>query len=327
MYKVVVIGAGSIGALKSDKYDNPKDSDNILTHAHAVYHYSETELVGILDSNRRKGYQAAEKWNTESLYSIKNLKEIKPDIVIVATPQETHYNVLQEVIKYNPKLVICEKPFCDNKQQAVQMMLAYRLASIPLLINYTRRFSAKIRKEVLDIQNGSLGKIYNCRIVYDRGFIRDACHSIDILLWMLGSFKGGCLIDNPIYDWSEKDPTYSAYLKFENCDNVNLTAVDGRDFDIFEIDFLGEKGRTVFFNHGLEINNYLLIEESTYGNYKTLDTNPIWQPTDLKNALNNLLDNAICHLERHHDLFCTAEDAIAVWNIIEYLLNNKIKYF
>lgn len=328
MLKTVIIGAGSIGALKDSKFDNKENKENVLTHAHAVYENINTELVGIIDNNQRKSILAAKKWNTESIYSIKDLELIKPDIVIVATPQETHFEVLKEVLKYKPKLVIAEKPFCNSKKEATEIMLEYRKECIPLLINYTRRYSPIIRSFASHIRQGGLGKIYHSRILYDRGFIRDACHALDFFRFSLGEFKGGgiALHVPPIYDWSLQDPTYTANMVFENCDDVDLVAVDGRSYDVWECDFVGEKGRIRFCEHGQIVEMYDTIDEPTYGNYKTLKGEPTYsQSTLLTKALSFILQNAIEYLEYGKPLICTAKDAIAVWHIMETLLKTAYK--
>ena len=47
IYKVSIIGCGSIGANKPDHIDSPI-TENILTHAHAVYHHQKTELFALV---------------------------------------------------------------------------------------------------------------------------------------------------------------------------------------------------------------------------------------------------------------------------------------
>jgi len=50
MYKVIIIGSGSIGALKEARYDDI-NSKSILTHANAVYRHSKYKLIGIIDQD------------------------------------------------------------------------------------------------------------------------------------------------------------------------------------------------------------------------------------------------------------------------------------
>ena len=114
-YNAVIIGAGSIGAFKPDKYDSPGNTD-CLTIAHAFWKHPQIELIGIIDQNRRKAIQASEKW--KCLYSTKTTSEIEHnakkyiDIVAIATPTQTHRKVLEEVMsRVKPKIILMEKPF------------------------------------------------------------------------------------------------------------------------------------------------------------------------------------------------------------------------
>ena len=60
-YTAVLLGAGSIGALKPNEFDSP-DTEEILTHAHAIYNHPKINLLGIIDSNINKAKKAGNKW-------------------------------------------------------------------------------------------------------------------------------------------------------------------------------------------------------------------------------------------------------------------------
>ena len=85
-FTAVVIGAGSIGANKDNKYDSPK-TKNILTHAHAYYKSDAIDLIGIIDPDKNKLKLATEKWKTKGYSSIDEM-EIMPDILSVCIPTE-----------------------------------------------------------------------------------------------------------------------------------------------------------------------------------------------------------------------------------------------
>jgi len=85
IYKVAIIGCGSIGANKPDHIDSP-NSENVLTHAHAVSAHSRTELVAFVDIDKKKLRSARFKWNPDIVASdsIINLVlfGIKPEIIM-----------------------------------------------------------------------------------------------------------------------------------------------------------------------------------------------------------------------------------------------------
>ena len=120
-YNAIVIGAGSIGALKQKGYDN-KNSGNILTHAHAFYSHPDINLLGIVDIDLDKAKKAACKWECQYSNTIDNFRDDKIDIISVCVSTKFHFNCLENIIKYNPKFVIAEKPFCSNSKEAKKII-------------------------------------------------------------------------------------------------------------------------------------------------------------------------------------------------------------
>ncbi len=326
-YIAVVIGAGgSIGGLKSDKLDN-LDTFNVLTHCHALSSRSpKVSLVAVSDINKDKLNSVCKKWCTKGYLDYKEmLDKEKPNIVVVATPTETHYEVLIDIANSvnKPKAVIAEKPFCNDMKQAKSIVELYQNLNLPIAVDYIRRYDTTVQNVKKDIENGILGKIQNCRILYTRGLIRDASHAIDICRFLFGEYKCGRIDrDTFINDYSDNDLTYKADLEFELCNNVNLTPIDGRCFDLFEIDIIGTKGRIKFVEHGLEVQYFDVIKEKVYGNYNTINHIPKYAKTTLNTALLNLVNNVIDHLENGKELICSGWDGLETQKILNNLLSS-----
>lgn len=339
-YKVAIIGCGSIGALKPDKYDSPS-TPNILTHAHAVYNHKQTDLVAVLDQDHEKIERAAAKWKKDKIirayrgdhiHCLDLLRIDKPDILILATPTDTHYSILKNIIEFHyhkPRLIIAEKPFCENLEQAKEIAYLYQEFNIPILVNYTRRFETAHRTVKLWIDSGYLGQIRHCRIIYTRGLKREASHAIDLCNWWFGNCLLGYIMeyqegfyphDSILCDYSKDDPSYTVYLRYKDGPKIYLSPMDGRDYSIFEIDILGTEGRVRIVNHGLQIQKYSVIPEPVYGDYNTLNyTNDSYIESCMTTALIDVLNNTISYLEDSGHLYCTAQDAVAVHRIYDML--------
>lgn len=324
-YTACVIGAGgSIGGLKPSKYDSP-ESDNILTHCHALCKHPRTALSMIIDKDLPKAGMAAGKWGTrycatlDTAFVGENL-----DIAIVATPTETHRDVLLELLEREPHLVIAEKPFCDNSTQAKEVIDAYKAANIPLMVNYTRRFVPEIQWIRDMIRSQELGAVQGCRIIYNRGLKREASHAIDLCNWFFGDCTRGRIAEvdvrHLLTDYSHDDPTYAVYLEYANCPHVFFSPADGRHFSIFEVDILLEGGRITLIEYGLKYNLYSTKPEPTYGDYLTLSYEGKTFETGLNRALLSLVDNAVDHLDTGKPLLCGAEEALRVHEVLERLI-------
>ena len=303
-YKALVIGAGSIGALKPDEFDSP-ESKQIYTHAHACYSHPNIDLVGIVDHDMDKAEQAANKWNTTAYGSINEFKydpdlDIFPDIVIVATNTNTHYDIIHQLIPYKPKVIICEKPFCSNLEQAHNISELCKDAGINLIVNYTRTFVPELKELSNDLKDGKYGEIYNFTLRYSRGLMREACHAF---YWCLQTF-GPNIFDLMEYTKIYDSPTEGDYssckiMTSDICRNIAFLPVGfdtviplGKAYSTYNADIYTEKGRIELLNNWKTIRYHENVK-STYGDYKATGLLFEDKQTQLDQALTFLLDHAI----------------------------------
>lgn len=323
-YTVAIIGCGSIGALKADEYDRP-GGDAVLTHAHAFHAHPQTEIVAFIDNNVTRAIHACKKWGGYSFesthYMLHDASEIKPDIVVVATPTVAHYDTLRQVLALKPKLVVAEKPFCQNLKEAQKIHDVYAAAGIPVVVNYIRRFDAVTDGYLRAIKTGEFGKIYAARCVYGRGLRRDGCHAVEIFNYVFGQPRG-LLVDHSsrIDDGGDPgDASYNLHLEYEACRSVHMVAADSRAWGAFEIEFICEKGVVSFVDWGKTVVVRTADNEETFGQYKALRwPAKLVEKTGLKTAMLHMADNCVRHLrDGVPHLFCTSADAVAVHQILE----------
>ena len=320
-YNAIIIGAGSIGALKDSRYDGPR-TKNILTIAHAMYQNKDINLVGILDKDYPKAMAAAKKWETEfygSIGTFNKMVEFAPiDIVAVCTPTETHHQVLKEVInEIYPKIIIAEKPFCANKEQAKEIVRLCKRKNIILVIDYIRRYDSSTGIIAATLRDA---EIYNVTVQYNRGFMHEACHAIDLMNFWFGKCKKVSIPSKrQIVDRSTKDPAAFVCCEHERA-TVLYLPVDGREYSIFEITITTSKGKIVLTDHGKLALFYQRIPEPTYGDYYTLSSQPLRTETELTIALGRMVEECAAMLDCKADdsaFICTGKDALAVHEIFE----------
>lgn len=326
---VIIIGCGSIGAMKNDKYDSP-NSDHALTWANAFYKLKNNHDLNLcfIDKDGTKAEKAADKWKGLAFDSLNIFNETyisnMPNIYIVATDTQAHKDVLKEVSKYHPTFVIAEKPFTDSLSSALEIQKLYNELKIPILINYLRRYLTLTSTIKFNIEKKIIGEVQACRILYTRGFKRDASHALDLASYFFGTCEVAQILDwgFPIYDYSHEDPSYSAFLSFEKCKNITITAVNGNIFDAFEIDIIGSTMRNILMDHGKTLDIYRTMPEPLYGDYNTLSTVKASYPTYLEDALTYGAMGVIDSIQNstpYRSYWCSMEDAIKVHKIFEKL--------
>ena len=69
--------------------------------------------------------------------------EVRPDVVVIATPDETHFEVVCQVFRrrsFCPRIVFLEKPACTNRSELDQLLDISHERAIPIVVNQSRRF-------------------------------------------------------------------------------------------------------------------------------------------------------------------------------------------
>ena len=117
------------------------------------------------------------------------------DAVVVATPTNTHYEIVREALMAG-KHVLCEKPLSQTSEQAVELAELAQARGLILMVGHVFLFNPGIAKIKELVDNDDLGRLYYMSAVRTNlGPIRDdvdvaydlATHDISIFNWMLGS--------------------------------------------------------------------------------------------------------------------------------------------
>jgi len=182
-WNVLVVGCGKQGA----GVDQQKSENKIINFAHAfVEHSGFDNKILFYDKDFEKAKNAASIWGGRWLKLNKfdscvlHAEEI--DIAVVATSDNSHYDILKQLAEYPLKLVMCEKPICTNLQQAKEIVELYKSKGIPLAVNYTRRYLPHYN------YLRQYGKPTYATCVFNKGWLHTASHGIDFFN-MIGAEK------------------------------------------------------------------------------------------------------------------------------------------
>ena len=136
------------------------------SHAEAVHlptlaHIGSNEVIGIAGHDANKAAASAERWGIKRATSDwRELLELEPDLVIVATPVDLHYEMVLAALETGAA-VLCEKPFTLDVRQAEELaqLAQGRLA----LVNYQMRWNPNRRKMRSLCQSGFVGEVHHIR--------------------------------------------------------------------------------------------------------------------------------------------------------------------
>lgn len=146
MYRVVIVGAGFIGKIHANAYQNLKD----------------VEIKGFSDLNIKKGKDTAKEFNVffyDNYDSV--LDDNLVDIIDVCAPTFVHKEVTIKALNAG-KNVLCEKPIALNLKDADDVINEAEKAKGKFMVTHNHRFQVEnvMCKEVAD--SGKLGKILSC---------------------------------------------------------------------------------------------------------------------------------------------------------------------
>lgn len=303
IYKTVIIGCGAIAG----GYDSLQNKD-ILTHAHAISLHKRTALNGVYDILYKKAVIFAKKWRSRAYFSLNTLfKEIKPDIVYICVPDDKHTEVLQTVLQYRPRIVVCEKPLGVDVKSANKIVRDYKKQRVGLTVNYIRRFDTAISDIKYHLLRGDYGQFINGSIIYTKGILHNGSHAIDLLHYLFGEITSFKILKRT-NDYLKADPTLDAFLEFNNI-AIHLIAGNERQYSIFEADFLFNKARIRLEEFGFKIIRQNIRLDPIFSGHKDLGKRII-KYTSLNTALLNLVNNVVGYLDKKEKLLCSGEEAL-----------------
>jgi predicted dehydrogenase len=321
MYNTAIIGLGNAGW----KLDTDKLRSGIWTHAKAYTEHPNTKLISVYDSlytmdilKFRRLYP-----DVKIALALDELFKDKIDIVSVCTPTNTHFDILNELVKYPIKAVFCEKPFTYTLEEAVYLNHLYKRKGIILVINYMRRWDNVYQYIAKIIENKKLGDLKSIIAHTSTALYAAASHMIDLIIWyggiptaIIGTVDKNYIREvNGIKDYGGR---FHFYNKETNIDGFLYAECDDKikhRFDL-ELDFTNGK---IINNDTEPIKLYTYTKSENYSNYKELSSNKeiFYGRERMLNAISNIIKVIKNPQEK---LLCTPENAINVHRFIDQCL-------
>ena len=102
-------------------------------------------------------------YNSKEITSMGALLELTWDLVVIATPPDSHYFYVEKIIK-NSRRIIIEKPLTVDVSEARKVLNLAEVSNIPVLVGYQMAFHPFMAfiKDNLNL----LGEIDSCSTVY-----------------------------------------------------------------------------------------------------------------------------------------------------------------
>lgn len=168
----------------------------------------------------------------------KMLKELKPELVAIATESGKHAEIAIKCLELGSNVII-EKPIALSLSDAQKIIDVAKQKKLKVCTSHQNRFNKSIQKIRKAVENKDFGKIFygTARILWNRnedyykqatwrgtweqdgGALMNQCiHNIDLLRWMLGDDidEVYAYTDNLNHPFIETEDLGMALVKFKN---------------------------------------------------------------------------------------------------------------
>jgi predicted dehydrogenase len=310
-FRAAVIGCGRIG---SEYADDPRIT-GIYTHAGAYVSCSQTELAGLSDIDAARLARCGERWGVEARYRDYRdlLEEVRPEIVSICTPDETHAGILRAVLTApGVRAVLVEKPLATTLADAGRLARLAREQGVILAVNYSRRYAPSHRRVRDLVRGGGIGGIQSMCGYYSKGCLHSGTHWFDLARFLIGEIMTVWGFD--VLEEGGPDPTLDAMLTFASGAVGYLRGCDDRSFSIFEADILGTTGRIRILESGHRVDLFAAGESPHYSGYRSLRQQGS-APEGFDNLLLYAVEDLVRCLTQGGEPACTGEDGVAALRV------------
>ena len=179
----LVIGLGKVGM----GYDYYSKSKQIKSHSKAINVNRNFRLIGGADLNILRLNKFKKKFKVASYLNCeKALNFLKPKMVVVATNIESHYEILNLVLKEKSvKYILCEKPLTDSISKTKKIINKLKKSRKILFVNYIRECDEVIKnvlKKNIELKNNNTF----IKVKYYDSFYNNCSHFITFFLKLFG---------------------------------------------------------------------------------------------------------------------------------------------
>jgi hypothetical protein len=258
-FNTVLVGLGKIGYSYDADIENSKV---VLTHFKAIRESSTFSLVAIVEPDINKYQELDEEFESLIYADLKEIEVSKQiDLVVVATPPETHVEVVKAALKLRPRVILLEKPVANSLADALEIFELTLKSEVQIFMNYQRNYHLELRKLALDISQGKVQGPFVFTGWFNNGWINNCSH---LLALYLGLFNTG-------FEDLEISANRDALLAW-NTSNCSAQFINLKDFDgaFFSFELIGKNKTYRYDSHFDTLRTSELTQSKLFLNEKSL---------------------------------------------------------
>ena len=310
----IIIGLGRVGI----GYD--ENTPNVtLTHYKAIKKHKNFKLIGCIDVNKINRDKFIKKYKIPCYVNLSKIKnKIYPELAIIASPTNTHYEIIKEILKNHKKIssILCEKPFGNKHEDANKILKICKKNKVKLFVNYMRTADPGVIKTMKIIRSEFNN---NCKgtVFYDGNTLNQASHLINLLQFWFG--ENGTIKSIKSDKGNKKLVGQNFILSFKN-KSFFFVGLNFSKYSYASIEIISLNGRIHYLERGEKIQWQKIQKDTLYKEDNIPNKKIINIKNDMKNCQLNVLNELYSSLIGKKSYLCGGNEAIETLKLINRII-------
>lgn len=179
---VLLIGLGRIGYSKDEK-----GAVSSASHLGAILGNDSFDLVFVCDPRKDLLDEVDKNFGISGFSSLKQIpSDHKFDLIVIASPSTTHFQVMTEALRFDPKMFFVEKPLTKLLHETPKIIKLCSDNEVQISVNFSRRFSTMYQNfyNIIKSQTSDKNILLNAR--FTGTILNNGIHFIDLALFFFG---------------------------------------------------------------------------------------------------------------------------------------------
>jgi predicted dehydrogenase len=316
---VLLVGLGQV----SMGYDlHVRTDDVVLTHARAFSTHPAFRLVGGVDPQEDRRRLLEKHYGASAFADLEDGLAANPDVVVLATPTETHSELLQSVLRNAaPKAILCEKPLSYRCDEAVEMTTASVDRNCALYVNYMRRASPGVLEIKRRLGTGAIAGPIKGTAWYTKGLLNNGSHFVNLLEFWLGAIESFELIERG-RAVGTVDCESDVRINFAG-GSVTMFSAREENYSLHEIDLIAANGRLRYSQGGGSIVWQATVPDTLAEGYTVLADPGESIESGIEMAQWHVADQLAAALDGLPCNLCTAQEALRTLEWLTKIRDSK----
>lgn len=289
----------------------------VLSHSRAISQHKDFELTAGVDASleNRNLFEEKFKGKTYANFADSILEETY-DFVIIATPTETHFLLVKEILTHiKPKAILCEKPLSYDITESENIVELCAKSNCKLYVNYIRRSEpgAIYIKGIID--NLKKDSVVKGIVWYSKGILNNGSHFLNLLIFWLGEMTKMRVI-KANRKFGEHDFEPDVHFEFKKGSVVFLSARE-EDFSHYAIELVTSEGRLRYEAGGNKQSWQSLKDNEVFVGYRTLDENEKIIKNEMSRYQWHVMNQISLDLKGLVSNVCSGDEALKTMKVLE----------